>query len=58
MARPKGQLRMRVVVDAENGQSSGRIVGGTGAYRGATGTVTGQEGANRNTVRITLHWTV
>jgi hypothetical protein len=49
---------MRVVVDAENGQSSGRIVGGTGAYRGATGTVTGQEGANRNTVRITLHWTV
>jgi hypothetical protein len=46
LARPKGQLRMRVVVDAENGQSSGRIVGGTGAYLGATGTVTGQEGAN------------
>jgi hypothetical protein len=57
MARPKGQLRMRVTVDAQTGQSTGRVVGGTGAYHGATGTVTGQEGAKRDTVKITLHWT-
>jgi hypothetical protein len=57
LALPKGQLRSKVTVDAQSGQSAGRITGGTGAYRGATGTVTGQQGANRNTVKITLRWT-
>jgi hypothetical protein len=56
-ARPRGQLRSKVTVDAQTGQSVGRITGGSGAYRGATGTVTGQQGANRDTVKITLHWT-
>jgi hypothetical protein len=57
LARPKGQLRSRVTVDAQTGRSTGRIVGGTGAYRGAKGTVTGQEGSNRDTVKIILNWT-
>jgi hypothetical protein len=56
-ARPKGQLRAKVTVDAQTGQSAGRIVGGSGAYRGAKGTVSGQQTANRDTVKITLHWT-
>jgi hypothetical protein len=56
-ARPQGQMRSKVTVDAQTGQSVGRIVGGSGAYRGAKGTVTGQQGANQDTVKITLHWT-
>jgi hypothetical protein len=56
-ARPQGQMRTKVTVDAQTGQSVGRIIGGSGAYRGATGTVTGQQGAKGNTVKITLHWT-
>jgi hypothetical protein len=57
LARPQGQLRSKVTVDAQTGRSVGRITGGSGAYRGAKGTVTGQEGASRDTVKITLHWT-
>ncbi|WP_151082954.1 hypothetical protein [Nocardioides cynanchi] len=57
MALPKGQLRSKVTVDAQSGQSAGHITGGTGAYLGATGTVSGQQGADRNTVKITLKWT-
>ena len=56
-ARPRGELRSKVTVNAETGQSTGRITGGTGAYRGATGTVTGQQGSDQDTVRITLRWT-
>jgi hypothetical protein len=54
-ARPQGELRSRVVVDAQTGHSTGRVIGGTGAYRGAKGTVTGQEG-DGGAVRITLRW--
>ena len=55
--RPQGQLRMRVTVNAQTGASSGRITGGSGAYSGATGTVTGQQGAKRDSVKLTLRWT-
>jgi hypothetical protein len=55
--RPNGQLRMRTTVDAQTGASTGDITGGTGAYRGVTGTVTGQEGTSRNTVKLVLRWT-
>ena len=57
LARPQGQLRAKVTVNAQTGASAGRIVGGTGAYSGATGTVTGQQGAQRDTVKLTLRWT-
>lgn len=57
MARPKGELRSKVTVDAQTGQSTGRITGGTGAYRGATGTVTGQQGGDRDAVKLILRWT-
>jgi hypothetical protein len=56
-ARPRGELRSKVVVNAATGQSTGRITGGTGIYHGATGTVTGQEGNNPDTVKITRRWT-
>lgn len=55
-ARPAGQLRSRVTVDAQTGKVSGRIVGGSGAYRGATGTVTGGPGSSQDSVRITMTW--
>jgi hypothetical protein len=48
---------MRVTVNAQTGASSGRITGGSGAYSGATGTVTGQQGAKRDSVKLTLRWT-
>ncbi len=56
MARPQGQLRAKVTVNAETNQIQGRVVGGTGAYRGATGTVTGGNGPQPGTQVITLRW--
>jgi hypothetical protein len=42
-------------VDAQTGQSTGHIVGGTGVYRGAKGTITGQQD-DAGAVKITLRW--
>jgi hypothetical protein len=57
LARPTGQLRAMVTVDADTNRSVGRIVGGSGAYQGAKGTVTGEPGARKGTTQITLRWT-
>jgi hypothetical protein len=56
LARPQGQLRAKVTVDAQNNVAEGRIVGGTGAYRGASGTVSGGPGPKSGTQVITLTW--
>jgi hypothetical protein len=56
LARPRGQMRFRATVDADTGTITGKVVGGTGVYRGATGTVTGVPGGNPNVSRITVHW--
>jgi hypothetical protein len=56
LARAKGQLRVRATVDADTGAITGRVVGGSGAYRGADGTVSGRPGSGTNTSRITLTW--
>jgi hypothetical protein len=57
LARPHGQLRAKVTVQAETNTSKGRIVGGTGAYAGARGTISGEPGRRPGTQTITLHWT-
>lgn len=56
LARPHGQLRAKATIDADTGAVSGRVVGGTGVYQGATGTVTGGPGAKPDVSNITIHW--
>lgn len=58
IALSHGQLRARATVDADTGALKGRIVGGTGAYRGAHGTVVGHAGGSHpGDERIVLDWT-
>jgi hypothetical protein len=56
LARPNGQLRAKATVDADTNTLTGKVTGGTGAYRGATGTVTGNPGSKPGTTAITVHW--
>ncbi|HET9842470.1 MAG TPA: hypothetical protein VFQ01_10735 [Nocardioides sp.] len=56
LARPRGQMRVMATVDADTGTITGKVVGGTGAYKGATGTVTGRPGSHPNVSRFTIHW--
>lgn len=57
LARPKGQMRFKATVNADTGAITGRVVGGTGAYRGISGRVTGTPTSDPNVERITLLWT-
>jgi len=56
LARAHGQLRAKATINADTGALSGRVVGGTGVYQGATGTVTGGPGAKPDITDITVHW--
>jgi hypothetical protein len=56
LARPRGQMRVMAAVDADTGTITGKVVGGPGAYKGATGTVTGRPGSHPNVSRFTIHW--
>jgi hypothetical protein len=56
LARPNGQMRFKATVDADTGALTGKVVGGTGAYRGITGRVTGTPTSDPNVERITVHW--
>jgi len=56
LARPHGQLRTKATVNADTGAVSGRVVGGTGVYHGATGTVTGGPGGKPDVTDITVRW--
>lgn len=56
LARPQGQLRVSATVHPDTGDVQGRVTGGSGAYRGAHGTVTGRAGNEPGTQQITLSW--
>ena len=56
LARPQGQLRTKATINADTGAVSGRVIGGTGVYQGATGTLTGGPGAKPDVTKITIHW--
>ncbi|HJQ07256.1 MAG TPA: hypothetical protein VJ872_17530 [Nocardioides sp.] len=56
LARPDGQLRTRVTVDSDSGAVTGKVVGGSGAYAGALGSVSGHA-TSSSTVAISLRWT-
>jgi hypothetical protein len=56
LARPKGQMRFRATVDADTSSITGKVVGGTGVYRGASGRVTGTPTSDPNVTRLTVHW--
>lgn len=55
VALQNGTMSIRATVNADDNTLSGRVTGGTGAYRGATGTVSGTPGG-RNAEQITVHW--
>lgn len=58
VALAHGQLYARATVNADTNALKGRIVGGSGAYRGAHGTVVGHPGGSRpGDERIVLDWT-
>lgn len=58
VALNNGQLRARATVNADTGVVKGHIVGGSGAYRGARGTVAGHPGGSHpGDERIVLDWT-
>jgi hypothetical protein len=59
VALQRGQLRARVTVnaDAADGSAKGVIVGGTGAYQGARGTVSSVPGHRQGDAKITMHIT-
>jgi hypothetical protein len=52
-ARAAGTIYVHATVGA-NGHGSGKVTGGTRAYKGATGTVTLAPGANQNQTKITI----
>ena len=53
-AMANGTFYARVTVDGENGDVSGRVTGGTGAFNGATGRVTGSPGSLPSDVTIKI----
>lgn len=56
LARPKGQMRFKATINADTGTIAGKVVGGTGVYKGITGTVTGSPSSNPDVPEITVHW--
>ena len=49
-----GVIYARVTIDGEQGNPHGRITGGTGAYHGARGTVTGKPGKRPSDTKLTI----
>jgi hypothetical protein len=56
LARPKGQMRFKATFNVDTGTIAGKVVGGTGAYQGITGTVTGSPSSNPDVAKITVNW--
>ena len=55
-ARADGMLYAHATV-SQTGHGTGKVTGGTRAYRGATGTMTLAPGATQNQSKITITWT-
>ncbi|HEY3530067.1 MAG TPA: hypothetical protein VGK78_13045 [Nocardioides sp.] len=56
LARPRGQMRFKATVSVDTGAITGKVVGGTGVYKGITGTVTGHPSSTPDVPVITIHW--
>lgn len=56
VARAQGILYARAHVNVDNGQGSGTVTGGSGGFRGATGTVTVGPGPTQNSTKITISY--
>jgi hypothetical protein len=54
VARMNGVLYGHVVVSLSTGTGSGRVTGGSGAYKGATGTISVAPGSAPGTIRIAI----
>lgn len=57
LALKGGLILARVHNSTDNPDFKGRILGGTGAYNGITGTVTGRDEGHGKTL-LTLHWSL
>jgi hypothetical protein len=55
-ARADGMLYVHATVD-QTGHGTGKVTGGTRAYKGATGTVALAPGSSQNQTKITIRWT-
>ena len=55
-ARPNGLLYVHATVD-QTGHGSGRVTGGTRAYKGASGTIKLAPGSGQNQTKITITYT-
>ena len=53
----KGGLMFGNVTGSEAGTYTGAVTGGTGRYKGATGTVTGHDTQNNKKTLLTVKWT-
>jgi hypothetical protein len=56
IARPEGTMRALIRLDLNTGLATGTVNGGTRAYRGVTGTVSGKSATqNRTVVTVRYH---
>jgi hypothetical protein len=56
VARSKGLIVGRAVVNVLTGKGSGKVTGGTRSFKGARGTITVAPGSSANTSKITLRY--
>jgi hypothetical protein len=56
LARPHGQMRFKATINADTGAITGKVLGGTGAYQGISGTLTGGPASKPDVSTITVHW--
>lgn len=55
LARPEGTMRGTINLDLNTGLATGKVSGGTRAYRGVTGTISGKA-ASQNATAVTIRY--
>lgn len=53
-ALQRGVLYARIAINGPNGSGHGKVVGGTGAFKGARGTVTSTPGSRKSDTSVTI----
>ena len=58
VARRNGMLFGHAHINLDTGKGTGKITGGLGGLKGATGTISAAPGATKNTTAVTVHYQV